>query len=332
MNIESFEVVMDIGTCVMAFLFGITIGSFLNVAILRLPAGESLTKKNSHCMTCGAEILHRDLVPLFSWLILGGKCRACKAPISPRYSIVEALTGVLFVLIFVKYDLVYDGFFYPACLCLFLAGLIVLAFQDIDNQEMCVSVLIYTLIIAVIARVFSLFALKAFRGNDVQLIDGIIGLFSVSVPMLLIGFVITPLVYKLVGENHKAVRRLKKRLRTEKLSSKEEAKLKSALDEKLTAIKENGPVYGFGMGDVLMMAAGGLMLGWKACVVAVFIAIILGAVTAVIMKLVNKSKGVETESAFAFGPFLAVGLAFSTYLGTEVFDLYVSALTVPTVM
>ncbi|MBQ8827007.1 MAG: prepilin peptidase [Oscillospiraceae bacterium] len=332
MNIESFEVVMDIGTCVMAFLFGITIGSFLNVAILRLPAGESLTKKNSHCMTCGAEILHRDLVPLFSWLILGGKCRACKAPISPRYSIVEALTGVLFVLIFVKYDLVYDGFFYPACLCLFLAGLIVLAFQDIDNQEMCVSVLIYTLIIAVIARVFSLFALKAFRGNDVQLIDGIIGLFSVSVPMLLIGFVITPLVYKLVGENHKAVRRLKKRLRTEKLSSKEEAKLKSALDEKLTAIKENGPVYGFGMGDVLMMAAGGLMLGWKACVIAVFIATILGAVTAVIMKLVNKSKGVETESAFAFGPFLAVGLAFSTYLGTEVFDLYVSALTVPTVM
>ena len=117
-----------------------------------------------------------------------------------------------------------------------------------------------------------------------------------------------------------------------KLNSKQEAKLKAALEEKLTAIKENGPVYGFGMGDVLMMAAGGLMLGWKACVVAVFIAIILGAVIAVIIKLVNKSKGVETESAFAFGPYLAIGLAFSVYLGTEVFDLYMNALTVPTVM
>ena len=332
MGIESFEIVMDIGTCIMAFLFGITIGSFLNVAILRLPAGESLTKKNSHCMTCGAEILHRDLIPLFSWLILGGKCRSCKAPISPRYSIVEALTGVLFVLVFIKYDLMYDGLFYPACLCLFLAGLIVLAFQDLDNQEMCVSVLLYTLILAFVTRVFSVLTPTAFRGNDVKVIDGIIGLFCVSVPMLLIGFVITPLVYKAGSEEHKAVRKLKKRLKTEKLSSKEEAKLKAALDEKLTAIKENGPVYGFGMGDVLMMAAGGLMLGWKACVVAVFIAIILGAVTAVIIKLVNKSKGIETESAFAFGPFLAVGLAFAAYLGTNVFDMYINALTVPTVM
>lgn len=332
MNIASFEILMSAGSYIMAFLFGITIGSFLNVAILRLPAGESLTKKNSHCMTCGAEILHRDLIPLFSWLILGGKCRACKAPISPRYSIVEALTGILFVLVFVKYDLMYDGFFYPACLCLFIAGLIVLAFQDFDTQEMCVSVLIYTALIAFIARVFSVLAPTQFRANEITIIEGLIGMICVSVPMLLIGFVITPLCYKAFGEEPKKVRSLKKRLKTEKLSTKEEAKIKASLEETLNTIKENGPVYGFGMGDVIMMAAGGLMLGWKACVVAVFIAIILGAVTAVIIKLVNKSKGIETESAFAFGPFLAIGLAFSVYLGTEVFDLYINALTVPTVM
>ena len=332
MTFESFEVLMTVGTCVMAFLFGITIGSFLNVAILRLPAGESLTKKNSHCMTCGAEIKHRDLIPLFSWLILGGKCRSCKAPISARYSVVEALTGFLFVLIFVKYDLMFDGFLYPACLCLFLSGLIVLAFQDLDTQEMCVSVLVYTGLIAFAARFGSVLAPKQFRGNEVTIVEGLIGMVCVSVPMLLIGFVITPLFYKAFGEEPTKVRKLKKRLKTEKLMPKEKSRIEAELAETEKLIKENGPVFGFGMGDVVMMAFGGLMLGWKACVVAVFIAIILGAVIAVIIKLVNKSKGVETESAFAFGPYLAIGLAFSVYLGTEVFDLYMNALTVPTVM
>lgn len=332
MNVASFEVLMSVGSCIMAFLFGITIGSFLNVAILRLPAGESLTKKNSHCMNCGTEILRRDLVPLFSWLILGGKCRACKAPISPRYSIVEALTGILFVLVFIKYDLMFDGFLYPACLCLFLAGLIVLAFQDIDTQTMCVSVLIYTGLVAFAARIFSVLAPVAFRANEVTIKEGLIGMVCVSVPMLIIGFVITPLFYILTGEDHVTARNLKKRLKKEKLSSKEEEKVKKLLEEKLAAIKEQGPVFGFGMGDVIMMAAGGLMLGWKACVVAVFIAIILGAAIAVIVKLVNKSKGIDTESAFAFGPYLAIGLAFSVYYGAELFDLYINALTVPTVM
>ena len=99
---------------VMIFLFGITIGSFLNVCIFRLPAGESLIKKNSHCMTCGTPIKWYDLIPVFSWLFLRGKCRACGSKISGRYILVESLTGILFVLTVMRFDVIVQGFLYPA--------------------------------------------------------------------------------------------------------------------------------------------------------------------------------------------------------------------------
>ncbi len=316
------------GVCVMVFLFGITIGSFLNVCILRLPAGESLTKRNSHCMTCGTEIKRYDLIPLFSWLILGGKCRACKAPISPRYSVVEGLTGVLFVLMYLRYDFIADGLIYPALLCLFLAGVIVIGFEDFDTQEMSVCVLVYLGVLAFATRVLSVLFPTALRGNSLSITDGLVGMFSVSVPLLVIGFVITPLFYILfISEDHKTVRKLKKRLKKEKLSDKEREKLTKVLDETLLSIKENGPVFGFGMGDVIFMAAGGLMLGWKAAVVALFIAIVIGAAAALVIKLKSTKKEDESSSAFAFGPCLAIGLGVAAYYGTEIFDWYISAVT-----
>lgn len=325
-----FETLFYAGVCVMVFFFGICIGSFLNVCILRLPRGESLTKRNSHCMTCGAEIKRYDLIPLFSWIILGGKCRNCKAPISPRYSVVEGLTGVLFVLMFIKYDIIADGIIYPALLCLFLAGVIVIGFEDFDTQEMSVCVLVYLGILAFVTRVLSVLLPTALRGNSVNIVDGLIGMFSVSLPLLIIGFVITPLVYILfISEDHKMVRKLKKRLKKENLSGREKEKVENALNEKLAAVKEQGPVFGFGMGDVVFMAAGGLMLGWKATVVAMFIAIILGAVAALVIKLRARKSEEETDNAFAFGPYLAIGLAAAAYYGTEIFDMYYTAVTVP---
>lgn len=325
-----FETLFYAGVCVMVFLFGICIGSFLNVCILRLPRGESLTKRNSHCMTCGAEIKRYDLIPLFSWIILGGKCRNCKSPISPRYSVVEGLTGVLFVLMFIKYDIIADGIIYPALLCLFLAGVIVIGFEDFDTQEMSVCVLVYLGILAFVTRVLSVLLPTALRGNSVTIVDGLIGMFSVSLPLLIIGFVITPLVYILfISEEHKMIRKLKKRLKKENLNGREKEKVENALNEKLAAVKEQGPVFGFGMGDVVFMAAGGLMLGWKATVVAMFIAIILGTVAALVLKLRARKSEEETDNAFAFGPYLAIGLAAAAYYGTEIFDMYYTAVTVP---
>lgn len=321
-----------IGIYVMTFLFGISIGSFLNVCIYRLPVGESLTKKNSHCMTCGAYIKWYDLIPVFSWLFLGGKCRACKSKISPRYIIVESLTGILFFLTFLRFDVISDGLIYPAVLCLFIAGLIVIGFEDYDTQEMTLGVLIYLTTVAAIARIGSTLVPSSFRGNEVPLIDGIIGMFCISVPFLLFGFVFTPLIYCfIISDDHKAARKIKRRLKKENLNEKETEKLQKTLDKHLEAIKETGSVYGFGMGDIILMAAGGLMLGWKATVVAAFIAIILGAVYAVILKIkANRSdEGEEVVKAFAFGPFLVIGLVLASFFGTELMDMYIDYLTVP---
>lgn len=318
-----------IGIYVMIFLFGITIGSFLNVCIFRLPAGESLTKKNSHCMTCGTPIKWYDLIPVFSWLFLRGKCRACGSKISGRYILVESLTGIIFTLTFMRFDVIEQGLIYPALVCLFLAGVIVIGFEDFDTQEMTVSVLVYLVLIGTLTRVLTTLLPDTVRGCNDTVVDCFIGLFSVSVPFLIFGFVLTPLVYSFTNEDHRAARNIKKRLKKMNPNSAEAKKLKKELDKHTAAIKETGPVFGFGMGDIILMAAGGLMLGWKTAVVAAFIAIILGAVYSLILKFKASEDEAENVKAFAFGPFLAIGLGLASFFGTQLMDMYISFLTVP---
>jgi leader peptidase (prepilin peptidase)/N-methyltransferase len=78
---------------------GLIIGSFLNVVAYRLPRGESIVKPRSRCTTCGTEVRALDNIPLLSWLVLRGRCRHCKAQISPRYPAVELVTGIVFALV-----------------------------------------------------------------------------------------------------------------------------------------------------------------------------------------------------------------------------------------
>lgn len=79
-----------------ALVFGLVIGSFLNVVIHRVPSGESIVWPSSHCPACGEAIAPRDNVPVVSYLLLRGLCRNCKQPISARYPLVEGATGFLF--------------------------------------------------------------------------------------------------------------------------------------------------------------------------------------------------------------------------------------------
>jgi len=81
---------------ILAFVLGLVVGSFLNVCILRIPAGESIVLPASHCPKCGKSIAAYDNIPLVGWLVLGGKCRQCKAPISALYPTVELISGLLF--------------------------------------------------------------------------------------------------------------------------------------------------------------------------------------------------------------------------------------------
>jgi len=109
------------------FLFGIVIGSFLNVCIARIPEGISIVSPGSKCPRCETPIKPYDNIPVFGWLILRGKCRNCHLPISPMYPIVEFLTGTLFVLTYCTY-----GITLPALKYLFFGCLImVLIVTDI---------------------------------------------------------------------------------------------------------------------------------------------------------------------------------------------------------
>lgn len=92
---------MDSFWILFLFLFGACIGSFLNVVICRMPRGESIVLPGSHCLACGRSIRWHDNIPLLSWVILRGRCRFCGVSISPRYLIIEFLTAVLVVGLYV---------------------------------------------------------------------------------------------------------------------------------------------------------------------------------------------------------------------------------------
>ncbi len=87
------------------FLFGIVIGSFLNVCISRIPEGVSIVSPGSRCPRCLTPIKPYDNIPVFSWLLLRGKCRNCALPISPMYPLVELATGLIFVLTYYEYGI-----------------------------------------------------------------------------------------------------------------------------------------------------------------------------------------------------------------------------------
>ncbi len=124
-------ILYDTVMCILVFILGAVIGSFLNVVIYRTPVHMSIIKGPSHCFTCGEKIKPYDLVPIFSWIFLGGKCRNCKAKISARYTFVEALTGVMFLAAYIRFSI---SWLMLIAIILF-SLLIVLSFIDIDHLE-----------------------------------------------------------------------------------------------------------------------------------------------------------------------------------------------------
>jgi len=112
------------------FLMGLIIGSFLNVCILRIPAGQSVVRPSSRCPQCHAEIKAYDNIPVLSWLFLGGECRGCKTKISPLYPSIELLTGVLFVVCY----LLFGDSLATAKWGVFSALLVVLTATDIRER------------------------------------------------------------------------------------------------------------------------------------------------------------------------------------------------------
>lgn len=245
---------------VFVFIFGICIGSFLNVCIYRLPLGESLIKSNSHCMTCGTPIRKRDLIPVVSWCLLRGKCHACGAKISPRYTVVELLNGICYLVIFLHFDVISHPL-YAAIVSLMTSALIVVFFMDWDTQLINTWVVVFIGALAIPKYIFCR------EESNITLKSMIIGALIISIPLLVISLV----------SHEKAM----------------------------------------GMGDVYLMAAAGLFLGVPNVLIAMLIALMSGSIVGMILKHSNGS------SVFAFGPYLALGIAVAALYGDAIADFYV---------
>ena len=244
---------MEIILYIPIFLYGLVIGSFLNVCIYRIPLGESISKERSHCMTCGYQLRWYDLVPLFSWLALRGKCRKCKTPISAQYPIIEAVNGVLYILIFAVNGMNMVSILY----CLMASALLALSVIDFRTYEIPFGFNVFIAVLGLIRIGLTLDNWHEF----------VIGFFAVSVLLEII----------LLVSGGRAI----------------------------------------GGGDVKLMAAAGLLLGWKLIILAFFIGCILGSVIHIIRMKVS-----QAEHVLAMGPYLSAGVLIAALWGNQFIDWY----------
>ena len=168
----------DITLGIPVFLIGLCIGSFANVLIWRVPRGEEWVSTPSHCPACGARLGVRDLIPVLSWLVLRGKCRACGGGISPRYPAVELLNGLLWLVCVLVFGITP---FLPVALTVSTA-LLALSLIDWDTREIPDG---FQLALLGLGLVWNGYAQIAGKG---LLAENLIGFFAASLPLLLIAF------------------------------------------------------------------------------------------------------------------------------------------------
>lgn len=130
----------------MIFVFGLLIGSFLNVCIYRIPRGESITFPPSHCTSCKKEIKCYDLIPIVSYMFLRGECRYCGEKISIRYPMVEFITALLFLANYNIYGLTFDFIKFTT----FISFLIVIGLIDYDTTDVYFSTTLSGIVSSVI--------------------------------------------------------------------------------------------------------------------------------------------------------------------------------------
>ncbi|MGI6562887.1 MAG: prepilin peptidase [Clostridia bacterium] len=240
---------------VLIWVIGLIVGSFLNVCIYRIPRKESIVIGPSHCTKCNTKLKVYDLVPIFSFLFLRGKCRYCGEKISFRYPSVELLNSLLFLLCYLHYGPV-AHVIPKMILC---SVLVVISFIDLDTQEIPNGAVLL---------IIGLGVLNILLDSSLKWTESLIGFFAVSIPMLLIAMV------------------------------------------------SKG---GMGGGDIKLMAAAGLFLGWKNVLTAFFIACLIAGVLGMILILLKKR---ERKDKIPFGPFLAIGILISMLYGQEIIHRY----------
>lgn len=142
-------------------IFGLVIGSFLNVCICRIANEESIAFPPSHCTNCGYELKAKDLIPVLSYIFLGGKCRSCKEKISIQYPIVEILNAILYIAIYVKFGFTLNLFKF----CLFASLLIVIGFIDFKTKYVYNSTVVFGVVSGILFAVLEWMETKSIPWN-----------------------------------------------------------------------------------------------------------------------------------------------------------------------
>ncbi len=277
------------------FILGLCIGSFLNVCIWRLPRGQSLLRPASHCPNCQNPIKWYDNIPLLSYSLLKGKCRRCSSPISPRYPLVEALTGTLFLLSLLHY--------YPITFTLsssllllrdllFISFLIPIFFIDLENQiipnPLSYGIIITGLIINIFIHSLKIGTETIFYTNLFSPENGMhfyFPSFLSSLAGMAIGGGLFLAVYFLGS-----------------FFLKEES---------------------MGIGDIKLAAGIGVFLGWEGMLICFFLSFLLGAVIATTLLLTHLKK---RRDKIPFAPFLVGAALISLFLGDKLLHLYLALL------
>jgi len=238
------------------FLLGLTVGSFLNVCIYRIPQGESIVFPNSHCPHCGHAIRPYDNVPIISFLVLKGKCRTCGAKISWQYPLVELLTATLFTETFARIGMdVRTG-----VLWIFFSAIIVLIVVDLRARILPNGI---TLPLTLVGLIFSLI-----RPVGDGTARSLLGLFSWTVSNLrllslldsLIGTLVCGGFLWLVAEAFFRIRKIE----------------------------------GLGFGDIKLMGMVGAFLGLKLALFTIMLGSLLGAIIGyAFIKLTGKDNRYE---------------------------------------
>lgn len=244
---------MDSAIFVILTLLGVCVGSFLNVLIYRIPREEEFVKTPSHCMSCGHSLSWYENIPVVSWLLQGGKCRACGVKLSVQYPVVEALNGAMWLLT----ALLYRGQWVTVGLyCVLFSMLLTLSVIDWRTFTIPNGINLVIFILGVIRLVTDL-------GNWSNYV---IGMFSVGLVFLLL--------HLLTGGN------------------------------------------GLGMGDVKLVAAAGLLLGWS----SMLLAVLIGSLSGAIIHSVRMRRGAGKK--LAFGPYLAAGIWIAALGGEQIVAAY----------
>ncbi len=237
---------------------GCVIGSFLNVVIHRVPREESIVFPNSRCPQCDTAIRPYDNIPIISYLVLRGRCRNCRTPISARYPAVEALTGILFALTFL-----HDGLA-PALPfdLIFVAALVALVFIDAEHMILPDVITLPCLAIALVCRALvpNLYGLNF-------LTDGLMAGWPVWVVSLfgaLFGAALGGGSLWLMGW----------------------------LWERLRGVEA------MGLGDVKMMFMVGALLGWPRTLLTIFIAVLAGSIVGVAVMLWRRERDMQMQLPF----------------------------------